>query len=157
MAKKTGPGRPSKLNPKIAKAAVDLAAQGKSKREIAECLQINRTTLRNWCLSDPEFLSALKNGEKIANELVIASVFQKACGYSHPEVKIFVHEGEVIEVDTIKHYPPDMDAAKFWLTNRDPAHWKHIQSAPADPNKPHDQNARLQELMAHYRALVELK
>ena len=155
--KKLPLGRPTKRTPKITAAAAKLAAQGKSKREISEALNINRTTLRNWCLSDAEFLTALKEGEKKANDLVEASVFHRACGYSCPEVKIFVHDGEVIEVDTIKHYPPDMDAAKFWLTNRDPARWKHISSVPPDPNHPHDQEAQIKALTDWYREVKEMK
>jgi len=55
---------------------------------------------------------------------VVRSLFQRACGYSHPEDKIFQHEGNPVVVPTTKHYPPDATSAIFWLKNRDPANWR---------------------------------
>jgi hypothetical protein len=51
-------------------------------------------------------------------------LYQKALGYSHPEDKIFICDGDPVIVPTIKHYPPDTMAASLWLRNRKSSKWK---------------------------------
>ena len=51
-------------------------------------------------------------------------MYQRACGYTHPEEQLFQFRGEVIRAKTTKHYPPDTEAAKFWLRNRHPGKWR---------------------------------
>lgn len=150
-------GRRSKLTPEATKKAKKLAAEGKTGKQIAVFLQVSEKTIRNWKRADPEFLRALKEGQGEADDIVEASLFERAVGYSHPDVKVFCHLGEVIEVPTVKHYPPDAHAAVFWLVNRRPEKWKNIQSAPADPNKPHDQEAQIKALVDWYREVKDMK
>jgi hypothetical protein len=67
-------------------------------------------------------------GRDIADANVGKSLYDRAMGYSHPEDKIFVHNGETIIVPTTKHYPPDTASAIFWLKNRQPAKWRDTQN-----------------------------
>ena len=52
------------------------------------------------------------------------ALFERACGYKHPEDKIFCHEGEITIQPTIKHYPPDPVSMIFWLKNRQKDKWR---------------------------------
>lgn len=73
--------------------------------------------------NDPEFAEALERWKLKADERVEASLYERATGYSHPDTHISAYQGEVIETPTIKHYPPDTQAAMFWLKNRRPDRW----------------------------------
>jgi len=42
----------------------------------------------------------------MADAEVAEKLYQRACGYSHPTVKIMQYEGQPIEVEYIQHYPP---------------------------------------------------
>ncbi|MGI9210883.1 MAG: hypothetical protein ACR2HF_00235, partial [Methylococcaceae bacterium] len=60
----------------------------------------------------------------IADAKVARGLFELATGYSHPDEKIFMHQGEIVRAEYNKIIPPDVAAAKMWLINRQPAKWK---------------------------------
>lgn len=39
------------------------------------------------------------------------------------EIKV-LQNGEVVRVQTVKHYPPDPTSMIFWLKNRQPQDWR---------------------------------
>jgi hypothetical protein len=87
-------------------------------------LEIGKTTLQRWKTGYPEFRAAIKKGREEADANVGKSLYQRACGYSHEEDKIFCNaDGEVTTVKTIKHYPPDLGSMVFWLKNRNRELW----------------------------------
>lgn len=43
---------------------------------------------------------------------VLAALYQRACGYSHPETKLNVVNNELVHTELIKVYPPDRAAAQ---------------------------------------------
>lgn len=51
-------------------------------------------------------------------------LYQRATGYSHLEDKVFNDNGKPLIVPTIKHYPPEVKAAIFWLKNRKSLTWR---------------------------------
>lgn len=61
-------------------------------------------------------------------------LFQRAVGYSHPEEKVFQYNGEIITHMITKHYPPDTQAAQFWLRNRQPERWKEMTAGDVNVN-----------------------
>ncbi len=75
-----------------------------------------------WKVSHPDFCKSIKAGKEVADAEVSRALKHRAVGYSHPEDKIFMHNGEPVVVPTIKHYPPDTAAAFIWLKNR--AGWR---------------------------------
>jgi hypothetical protein len=96
---------------------------GATDLEVAAALGITFKTFYNWKGRHAEFLQALKVGKDPADEKVKRSLFQRACGYSHPEIDIrtiAVGEGmsEIVKTQITKHYPPDTAAGIFWLKNR---------------------------------------
>lgn len=120
-------GRPTKFNEIISEKIMSLAEQGKTDEEIADIVGISSRTLRTWKHDKPGFLPSLKEAKYAADQLVEASLFRRAIGYTHKAVKMFQHEGLVIKEEYEEHYPPDTTAAIFWLKNRQPADWRDKQ------------------------------
>lgn len=120
-------GRPSVLNDKVRQKMLELYQKGKTERQVAEIIGVSEQTVRNWKMNFPEFLWASREAKQLADELVEASLYSRAVGYSHEEEKVFQFEGDIITHETIKHYPPDTGAAKFWLMNRKPKEWRDKQ------------------------------
>jgi hypothetical protein len=133
-------GRNTKFNTLLNVKIAALYGSGKTDKQVAEFLGVSLRTIYYWKASQPDFLRSLKEGKDVADELVISSLFRRATGYSHPDEKIFIHEGMVIRAKTQKHYPPDVTAAIFWLKNRRPEEWRdreiEIVSTPQLDSRP---------------------
>lgn len=117
-------GRPSKYDGLDLAYVKKLASVGLTDMQMAALCGVCLATWHNWKHQHPEFLSTLKNGKRLADKAVEKALYQRALGYWHPEDKFFQHEGQVITVETIKHYPPDVTACIFWLKNRQPNRWR---------------------------------
>ena len=91
--------------------------------EIADLLGIAKSTLNNYKKKYPEFFESLKRGKEVADEKVVRALFNRATGYSHPDVHVSNYQGVVTVTKIIKHYPPDTGAAIFWLYNRQRDRW----------------------------------
>jgi hypothetical protein len=117
-------GRPTSFNEKVKLRILELAAEGRTDAQIAKAVGVSRVTLHNWKGAYPDFLSALKDAKDVADQLVMASLFQRACGYSHPAIKFFMTKtGEIVSKRYTEHYPPDVMAGMYWLNNRRPKKW----------------------------------
>lgn len=117
---------------------------GLSDSQMVVSLDISPQTLENW-KKIPKFLEALSAGKAIPDQRVENSLYHRACGYSHPEDKIFNANGEALIVATTKHYPPDTEAAKFWLTNRQKERWSNKQSVEVSGEVQHKLSPHLEE------------
>jgi hypothetical protein len=128
------PGRPSKFTDAICEKIFELAKAGKTDVEIAKTIGISARTLHYWKVRNPEFLQSLRESKGVADELVVASLFRRATGYSHPETKVFYNSisGQVVKETVMKHYPPDVTAMIFWLKNRDSKNWKDTPDSSDD-------------------------
>lgn len=101
---------------------------GASNRAIANACDVSEKDIWDWTYSErpiPEFAEAMKLGGELADARVAMSQYHRAIGYSHPDTKIVVAGGEVVEVPITKHYPPDASAGQFWLTNRQSKLWRN--------------------------------
>lgn len=121
------PGRPSKADEVIPEQLELLAAKGWTDQEIAEFYKVTRQTVCNWKNARPEIFDTLKAGKEFADRKVERSLYEKATGYSHPDVHISNFQGEVTITPIIKHYAPDTTAAIFWLKNRKAGEWRDKQ------------------------------
>lgn len=101
--------------------------EGYTDKELCNGLGITQQTLTNYKNEYPEFFASLKRGKAIADAKVELSLFQRAMGYSHPDVHITNFQGLVTVTPIIKHYPPDPTSMIFWLKNRQPARWRDKQ------------------------------
>lgn len=120
--KKTG--RPSKYKPEINITVKVLAEKGFTDIEIAKAFGVSKTTVNKWKKDYPEFLASIKGGKAVADGKVERALFERATGYSHPDVHIFNHKGEAVITPIIKHHVPDVTACIFWLKNRDKDNWR---------------------------------
>lgn len=93
--------------------------------ELAEFLSISVGTLRNWQARFPEFAEACSQ-KNAANIKVVKSLYKKATGFTVKSEKVFYdgRAGNVVRADTTTYYPPDFNAASYWLNNRMPEHWR---------------------------------
>lgn len=141
-------GRPTVFNEAIHKKIVELAEGGATEDEIAEFIGVHPNTIYLWKRKHRDLMWALKDAKGIADELVEASLFRRACGYSHKAVKHFPDKHKVMNMETgemelrttiieheyVEHYPPSEVAAIFWLKNRQPERWRD----KPEPPKPED-------------------
>ena len=129
MTKSVRQGRPTSYREEYAEKAYELSLLGLSDDRVAELFGVTATTLHNWKKQHPEFFESLKRGKDPADAKVARSLFERACGYSHPAVKIFLvkdNEGNNVpyRVPYVEHHPPDTAAAFIWLKNRQPELWR---------------------------------
>jgi hypothetical protein len=135
-------GRPTSYKPEYAAEAQALTEAGATNVELAQYFEVSISTIWQWQIRNPDFSSALKRGKDVADERVERSLFERATGYSHPELDIRVIDGQIVKTEVIKHYPPDTTAAIFWLKNR--RGWRD----KVDHNHGVDEGSPLAQLMA---------
>lgn len=90
--------------------------------ELCTFLGINGKTLYRWDKEHPSFHQSRARGKQGADEEVAMALVHRAKGYSHKAVKIMPNGvGQPpIQVEYEEHYPPDTQAATWWLSNRRP-------------------------------------
>ena len=152
-------GRPSAYEPEYHnKVAHALSRAGLNEDVIASEMGISRATLFNWKNKHPEFLDAIQAGKEDSDDIVKASLYQRATGYDHKAVKIFMpaNAEEPVYAPYVEHVPPDVGAIKMWLTNRKPKDWKDKVEFDANINtNPVPQNA--EELEAWFKSIKDRK
>lgn len=106
----------------------DCALAAMTMHEIAEHFGVTVQTLNLWMTKDPEFAIALRLPRELADDRVEKALYHRAVGYSFRTEEVRIHDdGRVTRVPTIKHVPPDVTAATFWLKNRRGHLWKEKQ------------------------------
>lgn len=117
-------GRPTKFEASKCERAEKLCKLGATDKTLADAFGIAESTLNKWKLDYPEFMDALKRGKEVADAEVASKLFERATGYSHPDVHISNFQGVITKTEITKHYPPDATSAIFWLKNRRPELWR---------------------------------
>lgn len=120
-------GRPSKYDTLNKAQLEQLYLAGWDDAQVSKFFGVTEATFTNWKSTHKEFFSSLKEWKKIADEKVERSLYERACGYSHKAVKMFVIAGKVVTEEYIEHYPPSEVACIFWLKNRQPEQWRDKQ------------------------------
>ena len=113
---------------------------GITDEELARTMHISASTLYEWLKRFPEISEAVTRGRGGALVQIKNALFERAKGGTHAEIKAVklrrrefdaktgrcVAEEEYIDyAREEKYFPPDTNAIKFWLTNRDPEHWSN--------------------------------
>lgn len=132
MKTKNKGGRPSRYKAEYAEQARKLCLLGATDEALADFFEVSKVTINAWKKAHPEFLNSLKTGKQIADANVADSLYNRALGYSHPELKVFNNMGEIVTFECEKHYPPDPTSAIFWLKNRQPALWRDKPAEEAE-------------------------
>ncbi|MEO1658260.1 MAG: helix-turn-helix domain-containing protein [Pseudomonadota bacterium] len=126
-----GAGEWSKYDPDThPQQAAKLCELGATDQELADFFEVHVSTIYRWRNQYAPFCEAVTRGKEHADERVVRSLFQRAVGYEHGAVKIFMPQGAKAPVYAgyKEHVPADVGAAMNWLTNRQPKNWKSKQS-----------------------------
>lgn len=117
-------GRPTSYREEYNDLAYKYSLLGATDVEMAKFFDVSEVTLNAWKKEYPKFLKSLKDGKENADADIAKSLYHRAKGYSHADVDIKVCNGEIVETQLVKHYPPDTGAAMAWLKNRQPSKWR---------------------------------
>jgi hypothetical protein len=110
-------GRKGYFQPWMINEARELIGKlGARVQDLAEYFEVDINTVNYWIRTKPEFARAVKRGRLEAALKAAKALFQKAVGFSHPDVQIMQYKGNPVIVPYIKHYPPDAYAAHKYLT-----------------------------------------
>lgn len=124
--------------------ARDACLLGCSNADLGRIFDVPETTITYWLKVHPTFRQAVYDGRDGADEKVTASLYQRACGYSHPDVHISNYKGVITITPIVKHYPPEVGAAIFWLNNRQRGRW---QAHPENNTATNDLGAALAQII----------
>lgn len=100
-----------------------IAMRGITEEQMCEVFDIDEKQMGLWKAQYPTFKEALESGYTDADTEVLGALFKVATGYEHPETKVMMWDGELLTHDITKHYKPDVQAIKLWMTNRQREHW----------------------------------
>lgn len=118
-------GRPTKYKGEETNTmARKLALLGATDVEMAGVFEVDVSTIAEWKILYPDFSNSINDGKAKADAEIADSLYNRAKGYSHPDVHISNFQGEVTLTPITKYYPPDTAAAFIWLKNRKSQAWK---------------------------------
>jgi hypothetical protein len=103
---------------------VNFAKLGATQEQIAEFMNVNRNTVKEWFKTIPGLYVAVKNAKEQFDLEIINSMAHNAIGFSHEDTQFFMYKGQVIEKKYTKYYPPNVVAGIFWLKNRQGEKWQ---------------------------------
>lgn len=102
-----------------------VAMRGLTDKEISQVFGIPLSLFKKWKKTYPSFRDAIDKGRTRADAEVIAALFKRATGqFTVPHTEIIKYRDDFETLTMNKHYPPDVDAIKYWLNNRAREHWQ---------------------------------
>lgn len=119
--------------------------EGSTQKEAAEKAGISNETFHTWIKEKPEFSEAVHRAKENARINAVAkverSLLERALGFEYEEVATEYESKPVIDENGKEQYVPtikkqrrtkkrmvqDVEAIKFFLTNRSPNEWKNRQ------------------------------
>lgn len=129
-------GRPTVFKPEYVEQVFKLCLLGATDKEIADIFGVDERTINRWKVDHPAFCQSMVDGKGKADAEVANSLYRRALGYSHKAVKIMQDKGQPVIVPYTEHYPPDTEAGKFWLKNRQKAAWRESIEHASNPENP---------------------
>lgn len=128
---KRSKGRPTKYKKEYNEQAFELCLLGCTNEELAEYFDVDPATIYRWINEHKEFCDTVNLAKIEADAKVAKALYSRALGCTvkkQQAVKIKIGDSEEIQiVDLETELPPDVGAAKFWLTNRQRSKWKDRQ------------------------------
>ncbi len=79
---------------------------------------ISRQHLYDRIAENSKLKKAFEDAKKLELEQVESSLMMRIKGYNAIETKAFIHNGEIIKVNVIKHYPPDVGAINSFFARK---------------------------------------
>lgn len=125
--KKRGPGATA-FREEYIRIARTLCELGATDIEVARALGVSLSTMWGWQSRYEEFFRAMIVGKDLPDERVIRALYQRAVGYSYPEIQIKTINGGLHVVPVVKHIPPDVQACNSWLRSRRRDEWSETKT-----------------------------
>jgi len=116
----------------LAKDIERYARLGLSHSEIAALWEVAPATVSGWIKRYKGLRDAYSRGRSVADAKVAAALYKRATGFSVTERHVTTTQDGIILKTIDKHFAPDVGAIKFWLTNRQPEHWRDRVEAQVD-------------------------
>ncbi len=90
---------------------------GLTDAEIARRIGVRRQTVYEWMSRYPDIADAMRCGRDVVNYRAEDCLIQRVTGYDTLETrKEYDADGNLVrEVQQVRHIPPDVGAAQFWL------------------------------------------
>jgi hypothetical protein len=98
--------------------AYKLALLGLTQKEAAPILGIKISTFEQWIRDRDEFREQWLKGGAEADANVAHSLYQSAVGYKCKDTYFALYKGQIYSKEYKRQYPPNVNAAMFWLNNR---------------------------------------
>ena len=106
------------------------ARDGLSMDQIAESMNVSRSTLFKWKAENQMLSDALLINREIADRQVENALFKVAKGFHYTEDKIAPSGSKITGVKS--YQAPNVGAIKLWLSNRKPDVWRDTQHIEAE-------------------------
>ena len=119
--------RPTDYKKEYDEIAYNYCLLGATDAKLAEFFDVTEQTINNWKRAHSSFFESINKGKVQADAEVATSLYIRATGYEHPEIKVFNNQGEIVTHEVTKHYAPDPASMFFWLKNRHPKMWRDKQ------------------------------
>jgi hypothetical protein len=134
-----GFGRPTKYREEYNEQARKYCLLGATNKQLADFFEVNEDTIYEWIRLYPDFSESIKNGKERADAEIAHSLYHRAKGFTHPDIKILtvaMPDGgsEVVQVPITRVYPPDPASMIFWLKNRRKDRWRDKQEIDVNVN-----------------------
>jgi len=146
--------------------------QGSTDDEIAMMMGLNPKIIAGWRKMYPSFDKAIEEGRTVADLEVIQALHKNATGATVQRdmpIKVRSSTGkgcfeESVEIVTVEQeIPPETNAIKMWLQNRDPERWNragkplHPAGKETEPTALGIKNESKAELMSSILSLIQPK
>ena len=119
-------GRPTKFEDRFVAQAEKLCLRGATDAEIADFFEVSVRTIQRWRHEHEDFCRASNEARAVADARVERSLYERAMGFEHDAVKIFMpaNAKEPVYAPYREKVPPDTTACIFWLKNRKQEEWR---------------------------------
>lgn len=95
--------------------------------EIAQVLSCSERTIIAWKSRHPEFKALIEELQHNPDIHVENAIYRAAIGYEYEETTVETGANGEKLIIYKKHQPPNIAAARLWLTNRKPGEWRDKQ------------------------------
>ena len=123
-----GIGRPQDYKDEYAEVTRRLCLLGMDDNELAVFFGVSPDTISEWAKTHAAFSEARARAREWADAEVAESLYKRALGYSHPDSHVSNYQGDITVTPLVRHYPPDTQAASWWLKNRRGDKWQDKQN-----------------------------
>ena len=147
--------------PEIARRFFLLKGKTATNKDLARLFDVSDDTIDRWIENRPEFREAVFAGREGADMEVVSSLWQRAVGTKIRSEKAFLDRstGEIVKTTIEDEIPPDVNAIRFWLTNRQPEAWRERKEheLAGQLGIEHSISAKMnpEEAAQRYRALMQ--